>query len=330
MTSSTITHPRLLALLAMAVLAVFALDSVAAKRGLPDWVMNPPRDTTDYIYGVGEGSDLSAARAAAIANIAGTLMTEVDSTTEISQVLDQQGLVEKLRADVNTRVRNTELSGIQIEQTEKIKKTWYALAALPRSQLVNSTMQQLREVDTDITSSLERMQRSSVLEQYLGQAQLTAKLIEAGALVTLLRAANPGFMGREFSERYVSHANYLKDVSKRLIIKVDPDDATDALGRSLVNQLASRNVRASVGKPGEGDSTIRITSDFSDADYGGDLETVMTVRLTTVDEKGQQLASVERKTVGASRTSIETARRQAIGAMSRDSDKQGVFTYLGL
>jgi len=292
--------------------------------------MNPPRDTAEYMYGVGEGSDLDAARAAATADIAGTLMTEVDSTTSITQTQDNQGFVEKLRADVNTRVRNTELSGIQIEKTEKAKKVWYALASLPRAQLVDSTMQQLREVDADIINNLERMQRSSVLEQYLEREQVTAKLLEARAFVSLLRAANPGFLGQEFSERYVANESYLADVSKQLNIKVNTDEATDSLGRSFVNQLADRNIRASVGKPEKGDASIQITGSFRDANFGGDFVTVLTVRLLMLDERGKQLASVERKSEGGSPSSKDSARFQAVAGLSRISEEQGIFEYLGL
>ncbi len=314
----------------LGILLCSALPGAAVAAELPAWVTSPPANDAAALYGVGEGDDREAAKSAALAAIAGTLMTDVRSSIDVSQTLNNGNLVERVEAQVKTQVRNTELSNYQVVEAVPVSSRWWVLLRLPLAQLVSATRTQLDERDQSLANTMARLQMQSMFEQYLNHGSVLAQIAEAQVTLVLLRAASPGFDGNAYAQRYLNYEDHIAKVRDELAIRVEGDELATEFPRHLVNLLAGQGVRASVGPPVDGQSNIRVRSEIEDYDFGTDIESKVTLRLITHDEKGKQLASVERNKVGASLSSKESARKQAENMLARDAEKQGVFTYLGL
>jgi hypothetical protein len=314
----------------LGILLCSALPRAALAAELPTWVISPPANDVDALYGVGEGDDREAAKSAALAAIAGTLMTNVRSSIDVRQTVNNGNLVERVEAQVKTQVGNTELSNYQVVEAIPVSRRWWVLLRLPLAPLVDATRTQLDSLDQGLANTMARLQLQSMFEQYLNHGSVLAQIAEAQAALVLLRAASPGFDGNAYSQRYLNYEDHIAKVRDELAIRVDADELATEFPRRLVNLLADQGVRASIGPPVDGQSNIRVQSEIEDFDFGADIESKVTLRLITRDEKGNQLASVERKKVGASVSSKESARKQAENMLAREAEKQGVFTYLGL
>ena len=138
------TYSRLLAVALLVCSVSLAGITLASAASMPEWVTSPPADNAEYLYGVGEGDDREAAKSAALAAIAGTLMTDVRSSFAVSQTVNQGQLEEQVKAQVDTQVGNTELSNFQVVEAKKISKRWWVLVQLPRAELISATRGRLR------------------------------------------------------------------------------------------------------------------------------------------------------------------------------------------
>jgi hypothetical protein len=199
-----------------------------------------------------------------------------------------------------------------------------------RADFVNTTRTQLGELDEGLANTMIRLQTESTFEQYLNQRSVRAQIAEAQAKLAVLRAASPGFDGTEFTQRYLNYEDRIVRVRRELAIRVEGDSLIAIFPRRVVNLLTDLGVRASLGRPIDGQSSIQVRTDIQPADYEFDKEVKITLWLITRDEKGNQLATVEHNEVGTSPNSEESARKQAEIMLAEEAEKQGVFTYLGL
>ena len=316
--------------ISIAILLFAMLPGMTVAAKLPAWVTSPPVDDADALYGVGEGKDRETAKSAALAAIAGTLVTDVRSSIGVSQTLDNGNLVERVEAQVKTQVRNTELSNYQVVEAVPVSGRWWVLVRLPRTELVNATRKQLDELDQRMANTMARLQTQSIFEQFLNQRPVPMEITEAQATLALLRAASPGFDGNSYAQRYIDYEDRLARIRRELAIRVEGDEIAAIFSRRLVNLLADQGVRVSMGSPVNGASSIQVLGEVEDYDFGSDMESKLTLRLITRDEKGNQLASVQRNKVGGSVTSKESARKQAQNMLVMEAEKRGVFEYLGL
>jgi hypothetical protein len=314
--------------LGLVVLAVMMNSSQAA--GMPEWVSAPPADSAEFLYGIGEGDDRESAKSAALAAIAGTLMTNVRSSFAISQTVSDGRLEEQVKAQVDTQVGNTELSNFQVVEAKKISKRWWVLVQLPRAELIDATRTRLHETDQSLTNAMNRLQQQSVLEQYLNQAPVVAQLEKSRATLALLRAADTEFDGSAYTDRYLGYEDSLASIIRKLEIRVTGDAAAEGFARKLVNLLADERIKASIGTASRDQASIEIRSEIEDFEFGADKESRVQLRLITLSDKGDVVASVERTEVGASLTSNEIAQKQATGKLAREAERQGVFNFLGL
>jgi hypothetical protein len=314
----------------LGVLFYSVLPGAATAAKLPAWVTSPPVDDAEALYGVGEGGDREAAKSAALAEIAGTLVTDVRSSIGVSQTLTNGNLVERVEAQVITQVRNTELSNYQVIEANRVSRRWWVLVRLPRAVLVGTTRTRLDELDQGLANTMARSLTQSIFEQYLNQRSVAAQIAEVQATLLLLRAASPGFSGNAYAQRYLDYEDHIARIRRELAIRVEGDSLITRFSRDLVSLLTERGVRASMGHPVDGQSTIQVRSDIQSEKIGVDTEVIVTLWLITLDEKGNQLANIERNEVGTSLNGEETAQKQAEGMLARKAKKQGVFAYLGL
>jgi replicative superfamily II helicase len=115
-------------MLCVAMLMAYLLPAVSyGAQDLPEWVTSPPIDTVSSMYGVGEGKDRESAKSAALAAIAGTMMTKVQGSTLVNQRQDQDGFAEQVEQTVKTKVREVALSHYQVIEAERLRGRWWVL-----------------------------------------------------------------------------------------------------------------------------------------------------------------------------------------------------------
>ncbi len=292
-----------------------------------------PQDTADAWYALGEGDSLESAKAAALADLAGRIATQVFARTDVTQLSELRGdratFVERMRSQISTEVEDTKLSHYRLQETWTSGARTYALLALSIRNMASAKQTDLRDQDTRVRQLVERRSGQSRLKRLLDEPELSAALEAAEASVLVLRGLRPDFES-DHMDRYLQIREEAKRdrLALRTVVVTDPISKT--FSQLLSNQLNEKGFNPRVGKARSGEAVIRVTGRVSRHESFGAKEARLTVMLTTLDERGAELASVERSGVGTSMSSFEMAVDLAAKALARESARANPLEYLGL
>ncbi|GMR17405.1 MAG: hypothetical protein BMS9Abin32_500 [Gammaproteobacteria bacterium] len=310
------------------ILLLPSLTTDAAE--LPQWVQAPPQDSAVAIYGVGEGKNRDLAKSAALAAIAGSMMTKVEGSTSVNQRQDQYGFSEQVEISVKTKVKDIALSHYKVVDAKKASRRWWVLVELDRSAMFTDALTGLDEADLALTNAMVLYSGLSRLEQYLGHAELRVQLDAARAALELARSVGRDFRGEEYAQRYQNFLDQVARSKRELAIRVNSDELANQFSQKLVNLLTRESIRAYLGRSELGNATIKISGERKQFDIGQSKMVKMTILLTTSDERGRQLVSIERSGVGESLVSYESALTLASNKLARECEAQGIRNCLGL
>jgi hypothetical protein len=313
-------------------MSVFVIPPVSAES-LPEWVSRPPADTTDAWYGVGEGGNVENARAQALADLAGRLATKVLSDVKIDQysISSERGSTyeERISSMVSTQVEDTKLSHYRLKETQDFEGRIWALVELSISKMIASNEAELRDRDTRVSQFVNRRAKRSRLERMLGEPELSRVLTEAESSILMLRSLRPGFDGG-YMPRYLEIRNGAAKDRIAIRTVIETDEVSKVFSQQLSSQLNQRGFHARVGRSTPGDVVIRVAGSVENREAFGVKQTTLTLMLTTLDDEGAQLASVERRGRASASSGYPKALELAAKTMAKDAKKNNPLEYLGL
>ncbi len=161
---------------------------------LPSWVTQPPRDDSNYLYGIGQGKELDKAKGAALADIAGKLLIAVSSETESHSVLDSRIVRDHFQSSVATQVKEMQLGHYEVMEVKPYGGQLWILIRLNRVELVRGIEKQLKDHDQQLHQYVDMLQSYSGLERYLALPELSDKLQKSEADALLLSSADSSFV----------------------------------------------------------------------------------------------------------------------------------------
>jgi hypothetical protein len=302
----------------------------AVAGGLPSWVTKPPADTSDSIFGVGDGQDLASSKSGALAAIAGQLMTMVKSSIEVRQEQTGDDYLEEVRATVDAQVKDTALSHYQVKEVAEVGGTWFTLVELSRRDFISQNQRHLADQDGSLVQLVKRQSTQSNLVRFLSGPEATTAIMRAKTTVEMLRSIDPKFDGGDYMKRYRGYEDAIANTANSLRIYVKADDAASRLARDLSDQLVKSDIRASIREPSEPHSTVLLRSNVEQRASFGAKAVKLAILVTTLDERGAELASLERIGNGTSIASYDTALGLASKNLASECTKTGALKYLGL
>jgi LPP20 lipoprotein len=134
------------------------------KQEMPLWVANPIADSSDYIYGVGEGVSLAKAEQSALSNIGGKLATVVSSNISSETTLDQGRVNSYFSEQVKTKTFDTKLSGFELVQSASHDNRYYAMVRMSRSTFVKDTLGRLKLIDERLNNRVTNASKVSRMQ----------------------------------------------------------------------------------------------------------------------------------------------------------------------
>jgi len=318
--------------LPLAAMIVVALLGVAFAKQMPRWVTNPPESSEDFLYGVGEGTDLESAVDSALGSIAGSLRTHVESTSTTTQRQEGREYEERYDAEIRTQVEGIQLSHYRTVESADVAGRVYALVELSRRELIASTAERLRQKVAEIEELFDSRAADSLLRQWLDREEPVSPIEDARSALALLVALDPFFDRAAHEVRLRDYERQLAQVSTKLRVFVDSDPAAEEFARELVRMLGEAGLRATRTRPSEPFARVRIAGELLDGEALNRKTSHLRVSIVVQDERGDDLPGARRDytETGASLGSHETARRLAAGKLARKCEQEGVLRFLGL
>lgn len=139
--------------------------SLSSESLASDWWFNPPEDTPDYLYGLGEGFGMQQARQAALSDIAGKLSTQLSSSLNRLAQENDGRFSESIRQEISSQTTDVELSQFQVIQSYQTRDNrTRTLVRLERQRLAAIWKQRIDEHVDRVLPIIERNSISTTQE----------------------------------------------------------------------------------------------------------------------------------------------------------------------
>ncbi|HEY0665614.1 MAG TPA: LPP20 family lipoprotein [Gallionella sp.] len=288
----------------------------------PAWVSEPPANTPDKMWGVGEGDDLESAKRSALKDVAARLRVAISANIETSVTVRQDTVDRYSRTSLSEDVQRTEFRNFRLEKSVAFVEGFYALVSVDRRAFIADAEQQLVAAEKEISDRLAGSESSSI-ERFVAQQKALPWMEKAAASAQLLSAADPGFD----VDRLANHQAALskaRSAAGDLIFDIkagkDSQDVANTL-RTFLNESGMR-----VG--GGGAALVVGTSIAQDTIYGS--HTVqLRINLSVLDARQRNLASREFTVHGSSVTNYQLARQVALKILGEKLREAGPLAALG-
>ncbi len=295
--------------------SVVFTGACAQAQNLPAWFTNPPPDTADAWYAVGEGPDPEAARRMALRAVAARMRSAIEGSVT-SDVTDANGRVTRRDSvKVSEDVLKTEFTKVDVVNSVRSGQGVMVQVRVDRPAFIRDTRAQLEVASKPVAEAEASVQGASALEQYLALRRLLPDIEKAANLGLLLVGAGDEAAGRQAFARFAGLKQRTEAMATRMVfeVKAKPEDAD--IAKVVAGSLADRGMR-SANRPTPGSAVMTIDTTTREVTLGSDKLVRLVVRFSVADDQGRAVASREHQLSGASRFDHKGAREAAVNSLA--------------
>lgn len=170
------------------VLSVFlvACQSLTGKTSsIPEWWSAPQEDTSEWLFGLGEGRTLNAANQQALANVAGKLQTNISGS--LSSRTQETNISSSNYVDrrMSSEIEKVSLSNFETLKTESISGKVFTLIRVDKQALSDTWLRQYQTIENDF-NSLAAKDKTKRFQWWLSAQAFKTKAAEGDRLASLI------------------------------------------------------------------------------------------------------------------------------------------------
>lgn len=321
--------PLLLAMLAAGCVGGGLPGLTRAPAPPPPWVLQPPADTDQAYYGVGEGADLESARAAALRDIAGRFRISVAATRESRMTVANDTVDRLTRARVTEDIRKTTFGQHVVEQTTPSERGHYALVRVDRAAFVAETRRRLDAEAATLGEAVRSAEGRGAAERFRRLHGQAARLDDVADLVNLVTLADPnGPPPREHERTLAAARGALQQAREQFRIVIRHHDTDADVARALQSFLTAQGVTAGGGR-GPRPAELRLHVGSHAETVYGTAFVRLKIAARTYGDGGTAIAEAEHAAAGSSVNGIPAARRAAVELFAEHLQRMSLVEVLG-
>jgi len=294
----------------------------------PDWVLNPPRDTAEWYWGVGEGDDLETARRAALRDIAARFRVSIAGNMESQMTVQNQMVERAARSRISEVVQKTEFTQASLEKTASAKGGLYALVKVDRRAFVRETQARFDSLNRQVLDASRNLESKTPIEQYMALRAALPPIEQAVAAAQLLRVADPANSARDALPRLEALQQKALSAANLLVFSLHHKPADADIAQVVTTFLNANGMR--VAAPGRDALPLSITASAREQMLFGNRNLRLQLTLNLRDERQRNIASREYLINGNSLNTFEAARQDAMRELARVMNEAGAPAALGL
>lgn len=299
-----------------------------ANNAPPPWVINPPADTAESYFGVGEGFDLAAAKRAALKDIAARFRVVVAGTVSSRTSVHNDQVNRSAVSTVSEEVQKTEFKNHTLLKSAASPQGVYALVRVDRADFVAETREKLDRLYAQIQAAVTGLSARPVLEQFTTLQRLRPTLQNAQALYQLLGQADQNATDRSRAAEVDRWLAQVESSASALVIALRNRREDADVASTLTSFLTDNGIRVTE-RPEQAVGTLELTVAQRNDEIQGSKLVKLTVNTVLRDLSGRVVASQERVQSGASVSDHGQARRQAITRLQQSLREAGPVAGLG-
>ena len=304
--------------------------AVKGESAEPAWVTQPPPNTADSLYGVGEGPDLEDAKRNALKDAAGRLRVSLSSKTQRS-VKDENGAVySSALSEVLHEVQKTEFASAVLDRTAPSVHGTYALVKVDRRAFVKDTRARFEMALGLVDGATRDLDQKPPIEQYRVLQASLPNIRTVLGLGQLLREVDPAF-GRESTLQPMAALD--ERASKTVgdlvfALEYGPGDADVA--RVVTAFVNGSGMRIAPTSDRPGTLVIAISTSSREQTIFHSKMVLLNVMLAVRNAQLTGLASRRYEVNGSSMSDYAAARASAVVQLGEALRRAGPVSGLGL
>lgn len=324
---------RFIALFCIAFTAVFSGGcSHSPQRAIDDapaWVLAPPSDSPEYLYGVGQGYDLDSAKRAALRDVAAKLRVSVSGTMQSELTVRNEQVNRQVIDRVTAEIQKIDFSRYEVAKVSKTGQGVVALVQVDRQAFIAETEERLNALDAEVRAATDDLNSQSPLNRFVSLTTIRKQLLSARSHAQILTGARTSAARDPRIARYESLLARADTAANDLQVEIRhrPDESDLASAIAGVITDAGAKVVSSAGANGV---VLSLESNQRTNFLQGSHMINMQVIMNTQDAKGRLVANKRYEVVGASISDQKSARMNAIRKWSDQMKTAGLPASLGL
>lgn len=303
-------------------------------NAVPNWLLNPPQDNAQFLYGVGQGQNRQSAINSALADLSSKLGITVNSQFKTELSVKDRGF-ELIKRDSQKSV-TTQVNAIKISQYQVVE----AYAPLPAqvSVFVKTDRQKLfKTYQKTLDAQLKSYQTQQIhlakqgpLSQFLNTAQVYEQLPNFTQKRSVAESLNPKMNSQPylaFEETVVQNYDAQK---QQILFSLQASSKTDkAFAKALSNKLSNQKLLAPFQKRAFENLQIKLLSTSSLSQAYGFYIGRYQINLQ-VFEGRQQIGGKQLSFKGQGTQNYQNAENQAVQKFQKLLEDEGLWRVLGI
>ena len=310
------------------------LGGCAAGSGgqLPEWVMTPPADNPESIYGIGEASSLRAARDDALGVIAGKLEIRVTADVQTETVLHNGREQSTTRNRVQTTTEALKLSDYQTVKSAEVGGRRLVLVSIDRNTLVSSILNDLDSLNSRIDGRLFDTGASSRLKRLYRLTLSRSLLIEGINKIALAQSVSENATLKQAqSARYQGLLEERERLQQSLVLGVRWDRATTEIGEKVLTLLLELGLHAEPHQSGKSfDGYVLVSGAQERREMFNESHVQLNAVVALKDAGGSEISAARYHSAASSLTDFESARKSANRLIAAEISKRGIWRALNM
>ena len=296
----------------------------------PEWYLNPPPDTPEALYGLGERRTLELAKSAALSDVAGKLGTQIKSQLTLTQSRMGDRTRDAMSEEINAAVANTEITHFELVNSAQGGLGYRVLVKVDKAKMADELQVRIAELQAEINHKFNAVAKYSDLAKLKAGSTIEPQLAELKAKASTLRAISPGMDNGPLLKALAGYEAKIESARSRLVVMVKHDSSSKIFAQKLEALLSEKRIKVVSSGGSRGKTVIDLASEVEYFDTLGDMHARLRMVIRSIDDRGKVIATRNEQQSGYSRSSKQAALEQANYKLAEQYTSQGVFTALGI
>jgi len=289
------------------------------------WYINTHSNTSNILYGEGEGYSLEEAKDNALNSIASKLIVSVGSSLNSSTTISTNGYNRDVTKNLKVNVQKIKFTNSKVKNSIKLGDKFYVQMVVNRFQLFKNKKQEFLLNDKRINKQYTSLKAYSKLEQIHILKKIYPVIIDNKKQAIILNAINNKFNIEFYVTKYNEYIDMIYSLKNDSSIFVQTDSEKKYFANQLIDKLNKNQYR--VSPDARSDIIIKIDNDIKYSLAKGWNIAKITTTLSIIS--GTKIVATHIvETIGRSSTSKESALESASINFSKEIEKIGLDTIL--
>jgi hypothetical protein len=308
---------------------------VKESKTLPSWYLNPPNNSSEYLYGVGEGSNLKAAKENALESMVSQLGVSISSNYESKINVHKhynEFFTKETAFEIKSEVAKIRISNYEVMEREQV--SYNQIMVLVRSNKAQFTKALVKEVNKNLKSIKTEqgaLTSSDPLSRYRFYDKSIKELKDMFSTILVLSTLDITFDNQPYSYAVSTMTSKFQALKENMTFSVICDSDSQGFKKELQVGLMNEDKRIVEKNRNDKDHiNIHVHTNTVYANAQG-FDIARTVLFVEVKDNNAKVISGNKiDLIGHATQGKKVALNNAVKKLHALIEKEGVLSVLGI